>query len=206
MELHFSSLRADTGDLLQELAQRNELSAFTLVGGTALALYYGHRESIDLDLFTTEEFSSEELKILLQEDFPVEELGQTRVRLNLLVKEVKTDLIYHPYPVLAPGNAYGEIKIASLKDICAMKLNAIAGRGAKKDFIDFYFLLKQFTLEEMLDLYLRKYPNTTELMALKSLVYFEDAEPEIMPRMIKHADWKNIKATITKEVEKLRPY
>lgn len=206
MELHFSSLRTDTAALLNELANRSELSGFSLVGGTALALYYGHRESIDLDLFTTEKFSSEELKVLLQKDFPLEELGQTRVSLNLLVKEVKTDFIYHPYPVLAPGEEYGKIKIASLKDICAMKLNAIAGRGAKKDFIDFYFLLQQFSLEDMLAFYLSKYPNTTELMALKSLCYFEDAEPELMPRMIKKAEWQDIKNTIRKEVEKLRPY
>lgn len=77
-----------------------------------------------------------------------------------------------------------------------MKLAAITGRGAKKDFTDLYFLLKEFSLDEMINLYEEKYADGSTFMVLKSLVYFEDAEEDEMPEMLIPASWKTIKQTI----------
>jgi hypothetical protein len=86
--------------------------------------------------------------------------------------------------------------MAGMKDIAAMKINAIAGRGSKKDFIDIYYLLRYFTLDEMIDLYLQKYNDGSEFLARKSLTYFEDAELEEMPFMFDNITWTDIKKTI----------
>ena len=80
-----------------------------------------------------------------------------------------------------------------------MKLAAITGRGAKKDFIDLYFLLQEFTLAEMISLYEEKYKDGSTFMVLKSLVYFDDAENDEMPEMLKPITWQDIKETIVKE-------
>lgn len=92
----------------------------------------------------------------------------------------------------------GDFKLAEKKDIAAMKIAAITGRGSKKDFIDIYFLLKEMTLTEILDLYQKKYSDGSLFMALKSLVYFEDAENEEMPIMLLPVTWNEVKSRIIK--------
>jgi predicted nucleotidyltransferase component of viral defense system len=93
------------------------------------------------------------------------------------------------------------IRLVSKKDIAAMKLNAIAGRGSKKDFIDVYQLLKDFSLVEMLAFYSQKYPNGSEFMVLKSLLYFDDAEIEPDPIMLIPISWNQVKERIINEVK-----
>ncbi len=98
------------------------------------------------------------------------------------------------------------IRMLSMKDISAMKLNAIAGRGSKKDFIDLYYLLQKFSLEEMLNLYNKKYFDGSEFMVLKSLTYFADADADtqITPQMFdKTFDWEICKQKIIDEVCKI---
>jgi hypothetical protein len=86
--------------------------------------------------------------------------------------------------------------MAGLKDIAAMKLNAIAGRGSKKDFIDVFYLLPYFNLNEMLELYLQKYSDGSEFLVRKSLTYFDDADLEEMPYMFDNISWDFIKEKI----------
>ena len=88
--------------------------------------------------------------------------------------------------------------LAGLKDIAAMKLEAIVGRGSKKDFIDLYFLLQQYTLEEIFSFHALKYGIglSNQYHHLKSLVYFADAEAEAMPVMITPLDWNFVKNQI----------
>ena len=84
-----------------------------------------------------------------------------------------------------------------------MKLNAIAGRGSRKDFIDLYFLLKKYSLTEMLDFYKQKYIDGSEFMVIKSLNYFEDADSEEMPIMIEKISWNEIKIEISRLAKNL---
>ncbi len=76
------------------------------------------------------------------------------------------------------------------------------GRGTKKDFIDLFFLLKQFTLEQLIEFYKDKYPDGSTFMILKSISYFDDAELEIIPKMLIDTKWENVKKTILNELGK----
>jgi predicted nucleotidyltransferase component of viral defense system len=95
------------------------------------------------------------------------------------------------------------LRMISTKDIAAMKLNAIAGRGSKKDFIDLYFLLNEFSLEDILSFYIKKYRDGSTFMVQKSLTYFEDADLQLPPKMFIDFDWETCKQKIIEEVLKL---
>ena len=84
-----------------------------------------------------------------------------------------------------------------------MKLSAITNRGTKKDFIDYYFLLKRFSLAKLIELYRQKYSDAQLFTSIKSLSYFEDAESDPMPDMIFPVDWDVVKSTIRSELAKL---
>ncbi len=103
------------------------------------------------------------------------------------------------YPKLVIDN----IPLASKQDIAAMKLNAIAGRGSKKDFIDLYFLLNEFSLEQMIAFFRAKYPNHSEFAMLKSLTYFEDADDMPTPHIFSEFSWKQCKSRILEAFDKL---
>ena len=108
------------------------------------------------------------------------------------------------YGLAFPLLAFSGVKLADERDIAAMKIDAISSRGSKKDFIDLYFLLEKYPLKKLLEFFEKKYINIkyNKLHILKSLVYFEDAESEPMPVMIKKTDWAEVKDLIKKEVKK----
>lgn len=110
------------------------------------------------------------------------------------------DLVNYPYPWLEAGFIEDNIRISSKKDIAAMKLAAITGRGSKKDFIDIYFLFRSFTLREMIGFYNQKYSEASEFVVLKSLTYFEDAEEDEEPKMLVPLKWNDVKETIRANV------
>lgn len=120
-----------------------------------------------------------------------------------LIDGIKVDFVDYNFELIEPINVVDGIRLVSKKDIAAMKLNAIAGRGSKKDFVDVYQLLNEFSLIEMLSLYIQKYPNGSEFMVLKSLLYFDDADNEPNPIMLLPVSWEQIKEKISLEVEKL---
>lgn len=189
--------------ILKSLQQIPELNLTRLVGGTALALHFGHRHSVDIDLFG--EIEHEDITLLLN-DFKFDSFVVNRNFKNIKhyqINNVKVDIINYSYKWIEPAIEIDGIRIAGLKDIAAMKLNAITGRGSKKDFIDLYFLLNRFSLKEMLDFYSEKYPNNSVFMVIKSLTYFADAEVQQMPIMLQDADWEDIKKKVCLEVEKL---
>ncbi|MBC7440840.1 MAG: nucleotidyl transferase AbiEii/AbiGii toxin family protein, partial [Flavobacterium sp.] len=162
-------------ELLKKIMTEECFSSYYLVGGTSLALQIGHRSSIDIDLFGEKNIDYELFISILNR------MGKTMISknsANILIAEVdnvKVDFVNYRYPLLAKPFTIDGIRMLSKKDIAAMKLNAIAGRGSKKDFIDLYFLLKDFTLQEMLDFYNKKYFDGSLFMVYKSLSYFEEA-------------------------------
>lgn len=109
------------------------------------------------------------------------------------VSGIKVDFVNYGYPLVGDVRLTADIRLASLKDIPAMKLNAIAGRGSKKDFIDIYYLLNTFTIEQMIQFYLQKYQYGSEFMVRKSLTYFEDANKELSPILFDDISWDDIK-------------
>lgn len=190
-----------TLELLENLMLHDKLKNFSLAGGTALALYYGHRISVDIDLFTEETFNEKEILKFLETKYNLVLKDMSQNYLLLEINNVRVDIITHQYSRLDEVAIDNGIRIASLKDISAMKLNAICNRGTKKDFWDLYFLLNQFSLNEMLNCFSEKYQNRDLSMVLKSLVYFEDANK--MPPLLvmnKQLTWDKVKERISLEV------
>ncbi len=188
--------------LLEQLMEDNHLQQFYLVGGTSLALQIGHRFSIDLDLFSNEPFNNETLQTYLEEKYFFETDFVANNTLKGSVKGVKLDFITHAYPLIEPFIIVGNIRLASLKDIVAMKLNAIAHNGTRyKDFIDIYFLLETFSLSEMIEAFVFKYPKSNAIIALKGLGYFEDINFDFdKPILTNTLYFENVKNRIIKAI------
>ena len=118
------------------------------------------------------------------------------------VDGIKIDIVNYAYPWLEPAVVEDGLRLASPADIAAMKIYAIENRGSRKDFIDMYFLLKHYSLDEILSFYKRKYPEHSEFVALRSLTYFEDAESFAMPKMFTDLNWEELKRFIIAVVQK----
>jgi hypothetical protein len=196
--LHKETVEASTFKLLTALMQDEALNPFILVGGTALALYLGHRKSIDLDLFSPTDFDSMELGRYMKEKHAIEINATAKNTLTGFINGIKVDLLAHRYPYVEQPLLQEGIRLCSMKDIAAMKLNAITGNGTRiKDFIDVAFLSCEMPLAEMLKAYQTKY-ESNPYTALRSLLYFEDIifdEPVQMTGGGK-PDWKNISKRI----------
>ncbi|MFY9484681.1 MAG: nucleotidyl transferase AbiEii/AbiGii toxin family protein [Patescibacteria group bacterium] len=173
------------------------IQQFYLAGGTAAALYLGHRSSHDLDFFSTQRFDSELLRLEL------EKVGNLAIEFKkkdtLLGKfnGVKISFFYYPYPLIQPLAYFDSVAITNQKDIAAMKINAIAGRGIKRDFIDLYSLMEanHWRLIEVIAWFMKKYKKSNYNMVhvLNALIYFEDADKTPIPKMITPIDWGKIK-------------
>ena len=201
--LSFQTVLPDTLELLKVLMRLPILEHTRLVGGTSLALQYGHRRSVDLDFFghTTEDI--DELTSVLKENVKNTVQGPCTKRIKTyMLNNVKVDIVNYNYAWIDNVVEEDGIRLASPKDIAAMKVNAIIGRGTKKDFIDIYYLLQRFSFEELMRLYLEKYPEGSEYRALLSMAYFDDAEPQPIPFIYEEVEWETIKNSIRKEVEK----
>lgn len=200
--LSYQTVEPHTLELLKELSAVPEFSALRLVGGTSLALQYGHRTSIDLDFFGIFDVDVAFSDILRRYGQLTVIKESSRIKVYLL-DGVKVDFVYYDFPWLAPSLEAEGLTLATPPDIAAMKVNAIEGRGSKKDFIDLYYLLKHYTLQEILDFYQQKYPEHSVFRALMSMSYFEDAEMQPMPRMFGEVSWVEMKQSILSEVKKL---
>lgn len=190
-------------ELLKNISASEFFSDFVLVGGTALALQIGHRNSIDLDFFGKKEIDEELYVEELKKFGNVEILKVSKNILITSVNGIKTDFVNYTYPWISEKLVVENVSLASKQDISAMKLNAISGRGSKKDFIDLYFLLKEFSLIEMIGFYREKYTNHSEFGMLKSITYFEDAELIPQPEIFSDFDWEKCKEKIRKEYDNL---
>lgn len=188
--LYTKTVKDTTLELLKSLMKDDKLNDFVLVGGTALSLQIGHRISVDLDLFSEKVFEAEVLREYLEGIYHLQTDYMAFATVKGEIDGVKIDCISHSYPWIKPHIIDNGISLASLEDICAMKLNAIAGNGTRiKDFIDVAYLSAKFSLHQMLDFYEQKY-HANPLMPLKGLVYFADIDKTAPVKM---ADGKPLK-------------
>lgn len=202
--LSYSTVESHTLELLKALMREELLSSLRLVGGTALALQYGHRQSVDLDMFGCAQLDAIELRQILSRLGKLTVIKETsRIKIYLL-DGIKVDFVDYAYPWIDDMVEENGIRLASDKDIAAMKINAIEGRGSKKDFIDLYFLLQHYTLQEILDFYCCKYPENSLFRAVLSLSYFDDADAQMMPVMCVNRTWENMKAYLTDVVKNFK--
>lgn len=194
--LSLTTVESRTLELLKAITLSPLFSQARLVGGTSLALQLGHRKSVDLDFFGCIESEAEEIKETLRDIGQLSVIKESKHIKIYLLDGVKVDFVDYKYDWIDTPLYEDGICLASMRDIAAMKINAVEGRGTKKDFIDIYFLLKKFSLKQILDFYSQKYPENSMFRALMSLTYFEDADPQIAPEMLIPVSWEEIKDTI----------
>lgn len=191
---------------LEILTKEAVLKNFYLAGGTGAALQLKHRVSLDLDFFTKEDIN---IKILIQKIKTLEKFSIERETENTLIgifNRTRVSFLKYDYPLLFDPKPIKEINVADLRDIGCMKIDAISSRGTKRDFIDLFFICKELiSLNNLLGLFKRKYKsvNYNMMHILKSLIYFEDAENNPMPKMIVHVSWQKVKSFFKEEIRKI---
>lgn len=179
-----ATVASSTLGLLGRLQSEPLLCSTRLVGGTALSLQIGHRVSDDLDLFSVAPLDGMAVQRML-----VDKYGfiPTIIEENTLIgfiQGVKIDVIYHPFPWLEKAIEEDGFRIATKKDIAAMKMHAIINSGKRpKDFVDIAFLSMHFSYNDIKRLLLRRYPAYDPMMADRAMVYFGDIDETLIPEI-----------------------
>jgi hypothetical protein len=190
------------------LVAKTSLAAqFYLAGGTAVALHLDHRRSYDLDFFIPEQDFSL--------DLPCRELAHLGELVILqesagsfvgMLDGAQISFFIYPYPLLDTPVDFEGVRVAGLPDLAAMKLEAISSRGKKRDFIDLYRICQDaFPLRQVIENFERKYAGVRYSLVhlLKSLTYFDDAEPDPMPSMLVSLEWDQVKRFFEEEIRRL---
>jgi predicted nucleotidyltransferase component of viral defense system len=202
--LYIKTVEPHTFSVLNELMKIPELQAFSLVGGTALSLLYGHRLSVDLDLFSNQSFDNEIVIDALAKKFGKSfDNRSTAPRFGIFgfIDEVKIDIVRHPHPLVGPIQEIEGLRMFSVEDIIAMKVQAILGRGKKKDFWDIAELLKHFPIADFSNFHKQKYSTQNLLITVpQAITYFADADESEDPVSLKKQTWDSVKAFISKKV------
>lgn len=193
--LQTQTVERGTFSLLAKLMKDSVLSRFNLAGGTSLSLQIGHRRSIDLDLFTEDNFDTFKLNKHMESVYGFIRQFEEANTLSGMIEGVKIDLITFPYPPVRPylKEEFG-IRLYSMYDIAAMKLGAISQNGTRlKDFIDIACLSSRMSFAEMLESYSKKFPQSNPIIPCKALNYYDDINHAVDIDMIGGAyDWKVI--------------
>jgi len=202
---HPETITPGTAETLRTLRDRGLIDHAYLAGGTALALRFGHRLSVDLDFFAPDLFDEDALLARLQAmpDFSL--VAKAPHTIHAVTQRTKMSFLGYPYPELFPPAQFEGVPVADPRDIACMKLSAIASRGTKRDFIDLYVASAQFGLREILAWFARKYAKTryNRLHLIKSLTYFGDAEKDPLPHMLVPLAWEDVLYFFRKEVPPL---
>lgn len=190
--------------LIIELQSKPWLSGFYLVGGTALALQFAHRRSIDIDLFSNFQFDTSPILDGLIHDFNFQLFSSASNTLRGSIGDIKVDILAHQYPYISVPEIINRVRVLSNPDIIAMKLNAIITSGQRvKDFIDIYYLLEKYSLENMIQFYRKKYNQLNDTPGLKSIIYFDDVDLTDYPVMVHPSvlKWDKVKKRLVYEVK-----
>ena len=203
-ELQYRTVKPILRSTLERLMRIDEFRPFRLVGGTSLSLRYGHRISDDIDLFTDAEYGSIDFQLLqeiLRREFPycqgdcgeIVSFGTSYLVGNSKEDNVKLDLFYTD-PFIRPMDQIESIRMASLDDIVAMKMDVISRGGRKKDFWDLHILRNKYAVEQMLSLYKERYPyGATDEECIAGLTNFSVADSDPDPTCLLGKIWQLIK-------------
>jgi hypothetical protein len=206
---HWEALPVGLRDLLAALGQIDLLRLFYLAGGTALALRLGHRISVDLDLFANLDTLDDRLRAGIAEElrkrYTVELLQDSVLGLVLTADGQAASFFSYGYPLLDPTDVVSGIQVAGLRDIALMKLDAIAGRGTRKDFYDLYHIASHVSLDELFASAGQKYPYSPSfgMRVLTALVDFDIADQQDEPLLLRAIEWEQVKAFFAAEARRL---
>jgi hypothetical protein len=205
-----SVLDEETRMSIKILSSQDFIKYFYLAGGTGCAMHLGHRTSHDLDFFSEKDISVFRIQHLLQK------LGQFLIdysdvqTLSGRFNQTKISFFRYDYPMIRDSRIFLDIKIASLEDIGCMKIDAISSRGSKRDFVDLYFILKEFdiNLKEFLSMFDKKYGKESYNIyhILKSLTYFEDADSEPELNMLVPFSWENVRRFFKDQIKEFKDF
>jgi hypothetical protein len=187
-------------ELLEKLSFLKDMG-FYMAGGTALALQMGHRESVDFDFYSEKEFRADNLiseikKVSRSLEIEVPDTYSVMGRIN----GVSVSFFEYEYPLISDFVEEGGVNLASVVDIAAMKCIAVVQRATKRDFVDMYFLNKMFGLRKIFKWVVKKYPMYDIYHVKTALMYFEEAESDVMPKMLVECSWEKIKVELEKAV------
>lgn len=194
--LQYKVVDKPTLDLLIKINNCALFQNYRLVGGTALALIHGHRKSIDLDFFGNEKIDTFEMISFFNSIGIVNDVKSSKRIDSLFLNNIKVDIVHYPYLWIDKPLVEDNLRLATSKEIAAMKIAAITNRGSKKDFFDLNKLLQLFTLKQILGFYIEKFKDSSIFFALKSLIYFNDAEEQESPLMFDDITWDQVKKNI----------
>jgi len=211
-KLYYNTVSPLLLETLNKLMTSDAFNQFRLVGGTALSLQIGHRKSADIDLFTDAEYGSIDFD-LIDEDlhlqfsyvdtniYPIIGMGKFYYIGSKKDNCIKLDLCYtdtFTEELLTVDN----IRLASLSEITAMKIDIISREGRKKDYWDIHELANHFSIQQMLDLHKKRYPYShDEELILKKLTEFSRADLDFEPVCLKGKYWELIKLDIIEWVK-----
>ncbi|TAN57274.1 hypothetical protein EPN15_04825 [Patescibacteria group bacterium] len=209
--MHLEVLGGERLKLFYELSFLSKAGCY-LAGGTALALQMGHRTSVDFDFYIKKHFQKNTLTDLFQDnlsDWPIKILRDFDDTFEVQAgKDIHLSCFYYRYPLLEKCINISGVNIAAIADIAAMKLVAISQRGKRRDFVDMYYLMKNFGLKKIIDWTSQKYPSFDIYSGLRGLLYFEDADNDAEVMRIKVFDkgvkWPLVKKYIKSETQKFQ--
>jgi predicted nucleotidyltransferase component of viral defense system len=213
-KLHLNTVSPLLLDVLNQLMLANEFNKFRLVGGTALSLQKGHRYSVDIDLFTDEDYDTidfDKIDNYLRNNFIYVDTSNDNIigfGKSYFIGKSKTDCvkldIYYTDKFIDPPLIYDSIRMATISEITAMKLEVILRGGRKKDFWDIHELIENYSPEEMFDLHKKRYPLNHNKIELKNkFTDFANANKDFNPECLKGKHWELIQLDLEEFVEKL---
>ncbi|WP_293880661.1 MULTISPECIES: nucleotidyl transferase AbiEii/AbiGii toxin family protein [unclassified Sphingobacterium] len=212
--LYYNTVNHLLRDTLLTLMKADVFSTFRLVGGTALSLHLGHRESVDIDLFSDVPYGSldfESIDNYLKDTFSYVDhlsniapaMGKSYTIGNDKNNSVKLDVFYAD-PFIQELIEEDNIRLASIEEIIAMKLDVIQRGGRKKDFWDLHELLDKYSISQMVALHEERYPfSHDEKTILINLINFENADNDFDPVCLKGKYWEFIKADFEEVIGKI---
>ncbi len=204
--MHPKVLSDEGWAVVRKLTSGGYVDGWTLAGGTGLALQFGHRVSLDLDFFLPEPFDAQALVGDLSRLGAIAIQSRTDSTLHVTLDGIRLSFLKAEVPFLFPAAPYRNLLVADPRDIAVTKVVAIGGRGSRKDFVDLYFYLRSGgALDSLMELLRQRFVDIdyNEYHLLKSLVFFDDAETEPMPRMLRRASWPDIRKAIVDEVRRV---
>ncbi|MEZ4726496.1 MAG: nucleotidyl transferase AbiEii/AbiGii toxin family protein [Caldilineaceae bacterium] len=206
--IHWQTITNQMREVIQFLGRQDFMAEFYLAGGTALALRQGHRISVDLDFFSaTNEITANIRQRIIQTLIPFNRQILEEVDGNLLLRltDLRVGFFGYGHPLLAPTDSVEGVAVAALVDIGLMKLDALISRGSRKDFYDLYVIAQEIPLADLLALGRAKYPYARdfELMAVESLVLFENADRDLQPQLLLELPWTAIRTFFVEQAQQL---
>ncbi len=203
--LYWNTVSADLKEILLVLMKNPVLGSFRLIGGTALSLHLGHRMSVDIDLFTDAPYGSVDFDVIenfLMETFSYTDgdfggasgMGKSYLIGNNKTNSIKIDLYYSMDPFFKDALTIDDIRMATVEEIVAMKVDVIQRGGRKKDFWDLHEALNKYTIGEMIELHKQRFEWTHDpVLIRKNLLDFSFADADFEPICLKSKVWQFIK-------------